>query len=57
MLYGRPYETVRGVVGNVNTVPVVGDVALGAAGIVAGVAGDVLCLFRELLSPFPPVRG
>ena len=47
----------RGVVGNVNTVPVVGDVALGAAGIVAGVAGDVLCLFRELLSPFPPVRG
>ena len=47
----------RGVVGNVNTVPVVGEVALRAAGIVARVASDVLRLFWESLSPFPPVRG
>ena len=46
-----------GVAGNVCTVPGVVDVVVGAAGIVVVVVGDVLCLFRESLSPFSPVLG
>lgn len=44
VLYGRPYRTVRGVVGNVSTASGVGDVSLGAAGIVVGVVEAVIDL-------------